>query len=157
MTDADLNNLLRLVAFSGLCLGCSRPRHRWSALHFGVGILSGSPVLLRGLGLVVELAYLVDRDAEPVGDGLGDSRSGRSPAGVVRLVEDDQVPRLGIVDERGAAVPSGASVAGRDLHRFFVPAPRVDLVLVVSPQRAGRVAAQLAPVVDRPVEVELLA
>ena len=82
--------------------------------------------------------------------------AGGAPAGMVRLVQDDQVPRLGIVEQHNGAVPSAHQVAGRDHDGFFVPAPWVDLALVVPAQRTGRVAAQLAPVVDRPVEVELL-
>ena len=82
--------------------------------------------------------------------------AGGAPAGVVRLVEDDQVPRLGVEQHGGAVLPAH-QVARRDDHGLFVPAARVDLALVAPAQRARRVAAQPAPVVDRPVEVELLA
>ena len=57
--------------------------------------------------------------------------AGGAPAGMVRLVQDDQVPRLGIVEQHGGAVLPAHQVAGRDHDGFFVPAPRVDLALVV--------------------------
>ena len=81
---------------------------------------------------------------------------GASP-GVVRLVEQDQVPGLGLVEQdRGALLPAH-QLAGRQHHGFLVPALRVDRPLVIAAQSPCRVADEPALVVDRPVEVELLA
>ena len=84
--------------------------------------------------------------------------AGRAPTGVVRLIEDDQIPRLRLVVEQdGRAVLPAHQLAGGQHHGFLVPVLCVDLALVTTAQRPRLVTAQLASVVDRPVEVELFA
>ena len=75
---------------------------------------------------------------------------------VVRLVQHHEIPRLGFVEECARPVAPAHQVAGGDDHRLSVPFALSDLPLVLSSKRGRRISHELPPVVDRPVEVELL-
>ena len=83
--------------------------------------------------------------------------SGGAPAGMVGLVEHDQVPRVGILQKGRRPVAAAHQVARRDDDRFLVPVLSLHLAFVPFTPCRGGVPAQLAAVVDRPVEIELLA
>ena len=75
---------------------------------------------------------------------------------VVCLVEHHEIPRLGLVEECARPVAPAHQVARGDDHRLSVPLAWSDLPLVLSLKRGRRISHELPPVVDRPVEVELL-
>ena len=54
----------------------------------------------------------------------------RTPARMMRLVEHDQVPRFGILQEHCGSIAAPQQVAGRDHDRFAVPLAGLDLTLV---------------------------
>ena len=75
---------------------------------------------------------------------------------MVRLVEHHEVPGRGVrVQCRGAFAPSH-QVARGDHDGLFVPSIAIHDAFVRTAERRGGVAHELATVVDRPVEVELL-
>ena len=76
---------------------------------------------------------------------------------MMSLVEHDQIPRLSVLQEFGRPITAPQQVAGRDHDRFAVPFPGVDLTLVSLAQSGRAIPRQFAAVVDRPVEIELLA
>ena len=80
-----------------------------------------------------------------------------APPGMVGFVEHHQIPRLGICQQRRRAVVPTQQMTRRNHHGFEMPVIAVDIALVSSAPRRGPVPGQLAAVVDRPIEVELLA
>ena len=73
------------------------------------------------------------------------------------FVEHHQIPRLGVLQQHLRPIAAAQQMTGRDHDRFAVPLPRVDLALMPPAQRRRGVPDQLAAVVDRPIEIELLA
>ena len=81
-------------------------------------------------------------------------RSRRFPAGVMGLVQDEQVPVLSLKEVIGA-VGSTHELAGGEDERLLVPLLPVDLALGRALPAVGPLPDELLAVVDRHVEVEL--
>ena len=84
-------------------------------------------------------------------------RARGAPAGVVGFVEDHQIPGLRIFQQDLRPLATSQQLAGRNDDRLRVPRIRVDGALLAPPQGRRGIPDQLAPVVDRPIQVELLA
>src|SRR5690606_24130328 len=91
------------------------------------------------------------------GIGATFSRGARAPpARVVSFVQHDQVPRFRRLADFGLALATSHEMTRRDDRRLTVPfVPTNHLALAPSHRRRG-IPVELAPVVDRPVQVELL-
>ena len=84
-------------------------------------------------------------------------RARRAPAGVMSLVQHHQIPRRGILQQDLRPLTPPHQLTGGDDDRFRVPRIRVDRARLAPAQGRRGVPHELAPVVDRPVQVELLA
>ena len=84
------------------------------------------------------------------------ARSGPAPSGVVSFVQDDQIPRFGL-QQFGHAIPAAHQVAGNQHTGFLMPLLPGNQALRVALQGGAGIPAQPLAVVNRPVEVELLA
>ena len=73
------------------------------------------------------------------------------------FVEHHQVPRRRFIEEDLRPVAPPHQVAGRDDDRLGMPRIGADGAPLAPPQGRGGVPDELPPVVDRPVQVELLA
>ena len=89
--------------------------------------------------------------------------AGRTAAGVMGFVQHDQIPRFGFFEQNGGPLPPPHELAGRNHRRLHVPrlALRIRLAnrlcFTDGLPRRGGLPNQLPPVVDGPVQVELLA
>ena len=73
------------------------------------------------------------------------------------FVQHDQVPRFGILQQFLLTVPAAHQMAGGDDEGFAVPVITRHVTLMAAPHRRRWIPAQDFAVVDRPVQVELLA
>src|SRR5690606_35225843 len=101
------------------------------------------------------MAELTHEAQEHVRPALG-GRAGALPARVVGLIQDDEVPRFGLLAQLALSVVAAHEVAGRDDRRFAAPFVPRRLPGVAAAHARRRQPGELAAVVHGPVEVELL-
>ena len=93
---------------------------------------------------------------EAVGAALAGGAGSFAP-GMVRLVEDDEVPRLGVLQQLGHPVGAPHKLAGGDDGRLRVPVLPRHFARRWRLEAVARIPVEGLAIIDRPVEVELLA
>src|ERR1035437_2117632 len=75
---------------------------------------------------------------------------------MMRLVEDNQIPRRSLIQNLSRTLGPPHQLAGCKNNGFIVPLVRIDTLYILAPKRRRLIPLQAMPVIDRPIQVELL-
>ena len=75
---------------------------------------------------------------------------------MMRLIEDDQIPRHCLIQDLSRTFCTPHQLAGSQNDGFIVPLVWIDTLYILTPKRRRLIPLQAMPVIDRPIQIELL-